>query len=68
MKLFNDIKKHDYIKNMETQMQTALSLLTTLNQLQNEYERMVKVHIETLAKKDKEIAVLKEELVKVKSR
>lgn len=39
-KLFETLKKNQYIINMENAAKTQLSLLNTLNELQSEYEKL----------------------------
>ena len=52
MNLFKQIKENQYINNMKIASKTNLSLLETLNSLQQEYEQTVEAH-------NKEITTLK---------
>lgn len=55
MGFFKDLNKTKYIENMTTMSKTNLSLLNTLNELQDEYEKVVE-----------ENNTLKQELLKFK--
>jgi cell division protein FtsB len=48
-KLFGDLKQNKYVENMKNSAHTQLSLLNTLNELQNEYEAMFNENIKLKA-------------------
>ena len=68
MKLFGELKKNKYVENMTVMNKTSLSLLNTLNQLQDEYDKAVIEFNQQMQKLTEENNKLRAELIKVRGR
>lgn len=67
MQLFKEMKNNKYIENMTIGAKTQLSLLETLNALQQEYEKYYNIKEKETEQLIKENNILKSEIQKIKS-
>jgi hypothetical protein len=68
MSLFKELNKNKYIENMRIGARTQLSLLETLNALQQEYEKDHNTLVKEIEKLQQQLKILEAELTKAKGR